>query len=86
MESTSKSKRWPFTINIFYIKGCSIFMYTKWRWTINTFFSGNLHAIYFACPIGTHLVAVADGIVIESNDQNTLTGIAMEDTCQTQIP
>ena len=46
------------------------------------FFSGNLHAIDFACPIGTPLIAVADGIVIESNDQNTLTGIAVTNLFQ----
>ena len=41
------------------------------------FFSGNLHAIDFRCPIGTPLLAVADGTVIESTDNNTLTGIAV---------
>jgi murein DD-endopeptidase MepM/ murein hydrolase activator NlpD len=41
------------------------------------FFSGNLHAIDFRCPIGTELLAVADGIVVESKDTNTLTGIAV---------
>ncbi len=46
------------------------------------FFSGNLHAIDFACPIGTPLLAVADGTVIESNDQNTLTGIAVTNLFQ----
>ncbi|CAB9519629.1 Peptidase family M23 [Seminavis robusta] len=41
------------------------------------FFSGNLHAVDFRCPIGTLLLAVADGIVVEANDNNTLTGIAV---------
>ena len=41
------------------------------------FFSGNLHAIDFRCPVGTELLAVADGIIIASKDINTLTGIAV---------
>eukprot|EP00980_Cylindrotheca_fusiformis_P014611 scaffold3956_cov99-Cylindrotheca_fusiformis.AAC.8 len=41
------------------------------------FFSGNLHAIDFRCPIGTKLLAVGDGTVIEAKDSNTLTGIAV---------
>ena len=41
------------------------------------FFSGNLHAIDFACRIGTPLLAVADGTVLDSKDSNTLTGIAV---------
>lgn len=41
------------------------------------FFSGNLHAIDFRCPIGTPLIAVADGVVVEAKDQNMLTGIAV---------
>lgn len=41
------------------------------------FFSGNLHAIDFACPIGTPLLAVADGVVAEVKDENRLTGIAV---------
>jgi len=41
------------------------------------FFSGNLHAIDFRCPIGTELLAVADGIIIETKDENTLTGVAV---------
>ena len=41
------------------------------------FFAGNLHAIDWACPVGTPLVAVGDGIVVESRDSNTLlSGIA----------
>ena len=41
------------------------------------FFHGNLHAIDFRCPVGTPLVAVGDGIVVEAKDHNTLTGIAV---------
>ncbi|VEU34527.1 unnamed protein product [Pseudo-nitzschia multistriata] len=41
------------------------------------FFSGNLHAIDFRCPIGTEVLAVADGVVAEAGDENTLTGIAV---------
>jgi hypothetical protein len=41
------------------------------------FFSGNLHAIDFACPVGTPLLAVADGNVVESTDANTLSGISV---------
>jgi hypothetical protein len=42
------------------------------------FFSGNLHAIDFRCPIGTPLLAVANGIVVTAKDSNTLlTGIAV---------
>lgn len=41
------------------------------------FFSGNLHAIDFRCPIGTPLIAVADGVVVEAKDTNTLTGVAV---------
>jgi len=41
------------------------------------FFSGNLHAIDFRCPIGTELLAVADGRIVESKDENTLSGIAV---------
>lgn len=44
--------------------------------TLTHFFSGNLHAIDFACRVGTPLLAVADGTVIEAKDSNTLTGIA----------
>lgn len=41
------------------------------------FFSGNLHAIDFRAPCGTPILAVADGTVVESKDDNTLTGIAV---------
>jgi hypothetical protein len=45
--------------------------------TLTHFFSGNLHAIDFACAIGTPLLAVADGTVVEARDSNTLTGVAV---------
>lgn len=41
------------------------------------FFSGNLHAIDFRCPVGTPLLAAGDGVVVEAKDENTLTGIAV---------
>mmetsp|Transcript_90918 Transcript_90918/g.185275 ORF Transcript_90918/g.185275 Transcript_90918/m.185275 type:complete len:403 (+) Transcript_90918:135-1343(+) len=41
------------------------------------FFSGNLHAFDFRCPVGTELLAVADGTIVEANDKNILTGIAV---------
>lgn len=41
------------------------------------FFSGNLHAIDFSCEIGTPLLAVANGTIVEVQDTNTLTGIAV---------
>uniref|UniRef100_A0A7S4AD00 M23ase beta-sheet core domain-containing protein n=1 Tax=Pseudo-nitzschia australis TaxID=44445 RepID=A0A7S4AD00_9STRA len=41
------------------------------------FFSGNLHAIDFRCPVGTELLAVADGVIVEAKDKNTLTGISV---------
>ena len=41
------------------------------------FFSGNLHAIDFACPVGTPLLAVANGTVVEAKDCNSLTGISV---------
>lgn len=41
------------------------------------FFSGNLHAIDFRCPIGTELRAVANGLVVDVKDRSTLTGIAV---------
>jgi hypothetical protein len=45
--------------------------------TLTHFFSGNLHAIDFACRVGTPLLAVANGEVVEAKDSNTLTGIAV---------
>jgi murein DD-endopeptidase MepM/ murein hydrolase activator NlpD len=41
------------------------------------FFSGNLHAVDFRCDVGTPVLAVGDGEVIEVTDSNTLTGIAV---------
>jgi murein DD-endopeptidase MepM/ murein hydrolase activator NlpD len=41
------------------------------------FLAGNLHAIDFRCPVGTPLLAVGDGEVLEAKDENTLTGIAV---------
>jgi murein DD-endopeptidase MepM/ murein hydrolase activator NlpD len=41
------------------------------------FFSGNFHAIDFQCPVGTELLAVADGVVVDVKENNTLTGIAV---------
>ena len=41
------------------------------------FFSGNQHAVDFRCPVGTELLAVADGVVVEVCDKNTLTGISV---------
>jgi hypothetical protein len=41
------------------------------------FFSGNLHAIDFRCAVGSPLLAVGDGVVLDSCDNNTLTGIAV---------
>ena len=40
------------------------------------FFSGNLHAIDFRCPVGTALLAVEDGTVVEVKDEHRLTGVA----------
>ncbi|KAL3942380.1 MAG: hypothetical protein SGBAC_003412 [Bacillariaceae sp.] len=45
--------------------------------TLTHFFSGNLHAIDFRCNVGTPLLAAADGVVTEANDNNTLTGVAV---------
>jgi hypothetical protein len=41
------------------------------------FFSGNLHAVDFRCPVGTPLLAVADGVVVNTRAGNSLTGIAV---------
>eukprot|EP00536_Pseudo-nitzschia_multiseries_P008405 jgi/Psemu1/198030/e_gw1.213.26.1 len=50
--------------------------------TLTHFFSGNLHAIDFRCPVGTELLAVGDGVVVEAKDENTLTGIAVTNLFQ----
>lgn len=41
------------------------------------FFAGNLHAVDFRCDVGTPILAAGDGVVVEVNDSNTLTGIAV---------
>ena len=41
------------------------------------FFSGNLHAIDFQCPVGTPLLAVGSGVVVEAKDNHCLTGVAV---------
>ena len=41
------------------------------------YFSGNLHAIDFRCAIGTSLLAVEDGIVMEAHDGNICSGIGV---------
>jgi hypothetical protein len=46
------------------------------------FFAGNLHAVDFRCPIGTPLLAVADGTVVEAKDDNRLTGISVNNLFQ----
>lgn len=46
------------------------------------FFAGNQHAIDFACPIGTPLLAVGDGVVVDVQDQNILSGIAVTNLFQ----
>lgn len=46
------------------------------------FFSGNLHAIDFRCPVGTPLLAVADAIVVQVQDRHTCTGIAVTNLFQ----
>jgi hypothetical protein len=40
------------------------------------FFSGNLHAVDFQCPVGTPILAVGDGVVVDVKDSHRLTGIA----------
>lgn len=40
------------------------------------FFSGNLHAVDFRCPVGCEVLAVADAEVVEVRDKETVTGIA----------
>ena len=39
--------------------------------------TGNYHAVDFRCPEGTPCVAVCDGTVVECQDTNTLTGVAV---------
>jgi hypothetical protein len=39
------------------------------------FYPGTYHAIDFQCPIGTPVVAIADGIVVEVSDTNVVSGI-----------
>lgn len=41
------------------------------------FFSGNLHAIDFRCPIGTPLLAVGAGVVVEVKDKHCLSGVSV---------
>lgn len=41
------------------------------------FFSGNLHAIDFQCPVGTPLLAAGSGVVMEAKDEHRLTGVAV---------
>ena len=40
------------------------------------FFSGNLHAVDFRCPVGSEVLAVADATVVDVRDDETVTGIA----------
>lgn len=42
------------------------------------FFSGNLHAVDFRCKVGTPVLAVGDGVVTEVTQENTLTGVAVQ--------
>jgi len=41
------------------------------------YMTGNYHAVDFRCPEGTPCVAVCDGTVVECQDANTLTGVAV---------
>jgi hypothetical protein len=62
---------------------CASFLCTQGEeGELTHFFSGNLHAIDFRCPIGTELLAVADGIIVEAKDENTLTGISVTNLFQ----
>ena len=38
-------------------------------------FAGNHHAVDFRCPVGTPVLSVCDGIVVEVSDSNTTSGI-----------
>ena len=42
------------------------------------FFSGNFHSVDFQCPMGTPLLAVANGVVVETRVDHTLTGVAVQ--------
>jgi murein DD-endopeptidase MepM/ murein hydrolase activator NlpD len=46
------------------------------------FFAGNLHAIDLRCPIGTPLLAVGDGTIIDAKAENKLTGISVSNLFQ----
>jgi hypothetical protein len=46
------------------------------------FFAGNQHAIDFACPLGTPLLAVGDAVVVDVQDRNILSGIAVSNLFQ----
>ncbi len=46
------------------------------------YFLGNLHAVDFRCEVGTPLVAVEDGEIVQVNDGNTLTGICASNMFQ----
>ena len=41
------------------------------------FFSGNLHAIDFRCPVGTEMLAVGDGVIVDVQDKHTLSGVGV---------
>ena len=41
------------------------------------YMTGNHHAVDFRCPEGTPCVAVCDGTVVDCQDDNTLTGVAV---------
>ena len=45
--------------------------------SLTHFFSGNLHAVDFRCEVGTPLLAVGSGTVVEISQENTLTGVAV---------
>lgn len=50
--------------------------------SLTHFFSGNYHAIDFRCDVGTPLVAVADGIVMQVKTDSSVTGIAVSNLFQ----
>mmetsp|Transcript_5101 Transcript_5101/g.11103 ORF Transcript_5101/g.11103 Transcript_5101/m.11103 type:complete len:409 (-) Transcript_5101:16-1242(-) len=41
------------------------------------YMTGNYHAVDFRCPVGTPCLAVCDGIVVDCDDRNSLTGVAV---------